>query len=438
MHSPPHTRSRTEREDVVDVEPPQSVASQQTVQQPTPAAALPAAAPSTPVAWKRQRTEPAEPRIVKFVVGTFRPSDLKDIKNAKKRLAKSQTQEALQHNEIIYVHRRLKAYKGARKKALDGLIAPRARHEEEESDEVVEARPALPTPAAPQSAPTSPAAPQPVGPSGQGPLPLLFPTTTSAVNALGNLAAQGWDNMTTRCVWWTLAAARQYRTARESFEYRLQELRWVDNMTRTVAAARSVLTSLPQGQRSLTGLADRMRQEQLGGPAVTEHQLSSEERLAALMGPGRASLREFLDRVYRTGQALLGSTVATFVPPRRVALPAAPHDPVAVARPAGPDSASALPGNRDVTRPPPPLPALLTEEFRLPEPCVAVRDPRQQLGMDGLLNGSAGRSPADDVSSAADDKGERSAEELSGVEQPAAKRARTQVTWFSSAEARRA
>ncbi|KAL8440112.1 hypothetical protein Emag_007886 [Eimeria magna] len=316
------------------------------------------------------------------------------IKNAKKRLAKPQTQEALHHKETIYLHRRLKAYEGARKEvwkvargllrlpvergwtqlpeslvakmkghvedspaeeklwdecsspfaklerqwddiylaefpevtaaprwgtpswtsfltafsrhfiarpsarvrevrdwkgipeyepeiqpdpnpvrflfsalqALGGLIAPRARHDGEDSDEVVEARPALPTlagsgvsaelegsveltplpaarapgaaHAAPQPAPTSPAAPPPVRPRGRGPLPLLSPTTASAVSALGNLAAQGWDIMTARCVWWTLAAARENRTARESFEYRLQELQWVDNMSRTVAAAR--------------------------------------------------------------------------------------------------------------------------------------------------------------------------------------------------------
>ncbi|KAL8443859.1 hypothetical protein Emag_005761 [Eimeria magna] len=125
MQSPAHTRSRTEREDVVEIEPPQSVASQQTVQQSSPAAALPPATPSTRVARKRQRAEPAEPSIVKFVVGKFRPSYLKDIKNAKKRLAKPQTQEALQHEEIIYLHRRLKAYKGARKevwKVARGLL----------------------------------------------------------------------------------------------------------------------------------------------------------------------------------------------------------------------------------------------------------------------------------------------------------------------------
>ncbi|KAL8442445.1 hypothetical protein Emag_006462 [Eimeria magna] len=400
MRCPPHTRSRTEREDVVEIEPPHSVASQQTVQQSSPAGALPAATPSTPVARKRQRAEPAEPRIVKFVVGKLRPSDLKDIKNAKKRLAKPQTQEALQHKEIIYLHRRLKAYKGARKgvwkvargllrlpvergwtqppeslvaktkgqvedspaveemwdewpspfaklerqwddiylaefpevtaaprwgtpsldelshrllkkihcavlglalQALGGLLAPRARHDEEDSDEVVEARPALPTPAssgvsaelegsaelsplpatrapgsgraAPQTAPTSPAAPPPGGYVGQGPLSPLSPTTTVAVNALGNLAVHGWDCMAARCVWWTRAAAREYRTARENFEFRLQELQCVDSMSRTGATARAVLPSPPHGQSSVARLVGQLSQEQLGGPAVTEDQV---------------------------------------------------------------------------------------------------------------------------------------------------------------------
>ncbi|KAL8440825.1 hypothetical protein Emag_007700 [Eimeria magna] len=428
-----HRAARTEREDVVEIEPPHSVASQQTVQQPLPAAALPAATPSTP----------------------FRPSDLKHIKSAKKRFAKPQTQEALQHKEIIYLHRRLKAYKGARKEvwraarkevwkvargvlrlpvergwtqppeslvakmerqvedspapfretakagddiylaefpevtaaprwgtpsrtsfltassrqfiarpsarvrevrgwkeipeyepeirpdpnpALGGLLAPRARLDEGDSDEVVEARPALPTPAtsgvsaelkgsaelsplpaarvpgsaraAPQPAPTSPAAP-PGGSIGQGPLPALCPTTTAAANAFGNLASQGWDFMAARCVWWTLAAVGFW--------------------------------------------------------------LSSAERSAALMGPGRTSLREFLNGVYRAGQALLGTTVATAVPSRPVAAPAAPRAPSTSAPFAGPDHPSALPGTPEETTPPPPLPDLSAEEFRLPESSVAAR-----------------------------------------------------------------
>ncbi|KAL8444223.1 hypothetical protein Emag_005635 [Eimeria magna] len=132
--------------------------------------------------------------------------------------------------------------------------------------------------------------------------------------------------------------------AQESLEYRPQKLQLVDNMSPTVAAARWVLTSLPPGQSSLTGLADRRRQEQLGGPCgdggpggvFVGFWVSSVERLAALMGPGRASLLEFLNGVYRTGQALLGSTVAASAPTRRVAAPPAPHEPGAVARPAGP------------------------------------------------------------------------------------------------------
>ncbi|KAL8455870.1 hypothetical protein Emag_000303 [Eimeria magna] len=495
MKSPPHTRSRTRREDVVEVEPPHSVASRQTVQQPSPAAAEPTATPSTPVARKRQRAEPAEPRIVKFVVGKFRPSDLRDVKNAKKRLAKPQTQEDLQHKKIIYLPRRLKAYKDARNEvwkvargflrvpverrwtqpheslvakmkgqvedsptveeiwdewsspfaelerkwddihltefpevtaaprwgtpswtsfptafsrqfiarpsarvrevrgwmeipeyepeiqpdpnpvrflfstlqALGGLIAPRARHDEEDSDEVVEARAALPTPAssgvsaelggsaalsplpaarvpgsaraAPRLALRSSAAPPPEGPIGQGPLPPLSPTTTAAANAL----------------------VGRY-------------------MSRTVAAARAVLTSLPHGQSSVAGLVGRMRQEQLGDPAVTEDQgeclvgfwLSRAERLPAFMGPGRTSLREFLNGVYRAGQVLLGTTVATTVPSRLVAAPAAPLEPSTSTPLAGPDHPSALPGTPEETTPPPPLPDLRAKEFRMPESSVAA------------------------------------------------------------------
>ncbi|KAL8441123.1 hypothetical protein Emag_007431 [Eimeria magna] len=342
---------------------------------------------------ERQRAESAEPRIVKFVVGKFRPSDLKDIKNAKKRLAKPQTQEALQHKETIYLHKQLKAYKGAREEvwkvaggllrlpvergwtppreslvakmkghvedspavkevwaaprwgtpswtsfltsfsrqfiaqpsarvrgvrswkeipeyepeiqpdpnpvgfissALQGLggpLAPRARHDEEDSDEVIEARPALLRPAssgaspdlkgsaelsplpaprapgsgraAPQTAPTSPAAPPPGRPGAQRPLEPLSSATVVAFNALGTLAAQGWDCMATCCVWWTLAAAQDYRTARENFAYRLRELQRVNSLSRTVATAHAVLTSPSHAQSSAEALVDQLSREQL-------------------------------------------------------------------------------------------------------------------------------------------------------------------------------
>ncbi|KAL8441242.1 hypothetical protein Emag_007338 [Eimeria magna] len=509
------------------------------VQQSSPAAAVLAATPPIPVARKRQRAEPAEPRIIRFVVGKFRPSDLKDIKNAKKRLAKPQTQEALQHKEIIYLHRRLKAYKGARKEvwnvargllrlpvergwtplpeslvakmkgqvedspavgemwdewpspfaklerhwddvylaefpevtaaprwetpswtsfltafsrqfiarpsarvrevrgwkkipeyepeiqpdpnpALGGLLAPRARHEEEDSDGVVEARPALPTPAssgvsaelegsaelsplpaprapgsgraAPQTAPTSPAAPPPGGPAGQRPLEPLSPTTAVAFNALGTLAAQGWDCMATRCVWWALAAAREYRTARENFEYRLQELQWVDSLSLTVATAHAVLTSPSHGQSSAEALVDQLRREQLGGPAVTDDQV---ERLVGFW---------------------LSSPVDA---------PAAPREPNTSAPSAEMGRPSTFPSTLEETTPPPPLPNLGTEDFRLPESVVTARNPPQQLGMDGLLNGSAGRSPADDASVAPAGQETGSAAEHSETEQPAPERART-------------
>ncbi|KAL8440676.1 hypothetical protein Emag_007831 [Eimeria magna] len=289
----------------------------------------------------------------------------------------------------------------------------------------VEARPALPTPAsggvsaelegsaelsplpapkapgsgraAPQTAPSSPAAPPPGEPAGQGPPSPLSPVAEGTVSALSHLASQEWDLMTTRCVWWTLTAAREYRTAKENFEHRMQ----VDNMSRTVTGARTMLANLPQGQSSVAGLVGRLRQEQQRGVTVTEDQveclvgfwLSSAERLASLRGPGRTSLREFLNGVYRTGQALLGATVATAAPAVPVADPSAPHEPATPVRSIEVDHPSAVFSPPGETTPPPPLPDLSTEEFRLPEPAVATRNPPLQLGMDRLLNGSAGRSP---------------------------------------------
>ncbi|KAL8444166.1 hypothetical protein Emag_005638 [Eimeria magna] len=239
--------------------------------------------------------------------------------------------------------------------------------------------------------------------------------------------------MATRCVWWTLAAAREYRAARENFEYRLQELQWVDSLSRKVATAHAVLMSHWHGQSSAADLVDQLRRDQLGGPAVTEDQverfvrfwLSSAERIAALVTPGRTSLREFLNGVYRAAQALLGMTVASTVPSRPVDAPAAPREPHTSAPSAGMGRPSALPSTPEETTPPPPLPDLGTEEFRLPESAVTARNPPQQLGMDGLLNGSAGRSPADDASVAPVGQETGSAAELSETELPAPKRART-------------
>ncbi|KAL8440636.1 hypothetical protein Emag_007865 [Eimeria magna] len=75
--------------------------------------------------------------------------------------------------------------------------------------------------------------------------------------------------------------------------------------------------------------------------------------------------------------------------------------------------------------PPPPLPDPSTEEFRLPESAVATRNQPLQLGMDGLLNGSAGRSPPGDESVPTVGQESRPATELSDTEQPAPKRVRT-------------
>ncbi|KAL8439696.1 hypothetical protein Emag_007901 [Eimeria magna] len=205
--------------------------------------------------------------------------------------------------------------------------------------------------------------------------------------------------MTTRCVWWALTAARDYKTAKENFEQRLQELQ-------------------NEQQRGLTVTDDQV--EHLVG-----FWLSSAERLAALMGPGKTALREFFNGVYRTGQALLGATVAAAAPAAPVADPAASPElatPARSSRVDHPSPALSTPGG---ATPPPPPPDPRAEEFRLPEPAMTTRSPPLQLGMHGLLNGSAGRSPAGDESVPPVCQESRSATELSESEQPAAKRVRT-------------
>ncbi|KAL8440831.1 hypothetical protein Emag_007697 [Eimeria magna] len=142
------------------------------------------------------------------------------------------------------------------------------------------------------------------------------------------------------------------------------------------------------------------------------------------MGPGKTALREFFNGVYRTGQALLGATVAAAAPAAPVADPAAPHEPATPVRSIEVDHPSAASSPPGETTPPPPLPDLSTEEFRLPEPAVATRNPPRQVGMDGLLNGSAGRSPAGDESVPPVSQEPRSAAELSETEQPAPQRVR--------------
>ncbi|KAL8442145.1 hypothetical protein Emag_006611 [Eimeria magna] len=352
------------------------------------------------------------------------------------------------------------------KRALGGLTTPRAGHEDKDSDAVVEACSALPTPAsrisveleslaglaplpaariwgsaraAPQSTPASPAGPLPTGSSGRGLPPPLPPSAISAVDALRNMAemAEGWKIKVARCLWWTLTAARDHREAREVFEHHLEELKWVEHLCRTMAASRTVLTGLDRTRRrhcgSTPGLANRTRLQQLRDPAVTDDQverlvgfwLSGTGGMTAFMGPGRASLSEFLNGVYRTGQALLGLVVAVAVPAGPAAPPAASAEQGAAAQPEEPASDSSPPGATDMIEPPPPIPTPRTEDLRSPPPLVATRISHVQVELDGVANGSASRSPDDGSGSAADSRGEGSSAELSREEQPASKRALT-------------
>ncbi|KAL8445284.1 hypothetical protein Emag_005139 [Eimeria magna] len=209
-------------------------------------------------------------------------------------------------------------------------------------------------------------------------------------------------------------------------------------MSRTVTGARTILANLPQGTSSVADLAGPLRQQQQKGVTVTDDQverlvgfwLSSAERLAALMGPGKTALREFFSGVYRTGQALLGATVAAAAPAAPAADPAASPEPATPARSIRVDHPSPALSTPGEATPPPPPPDPRAEEFRLPEPAMTTRSPPLQLGMDGLLNGSAGRSPAGDESMPPVRQESRSATELSESEQPAPKRVRTPGSVF--------
>ncbi|KAL8441663.1 hypothetical protein Emag_006983 [Eimeria magna] len=309
MQSPPHARSRTEREDVVEVEPPHSFriaangATASTSNSSASSCAVHSGGPET-AADGAGRTEDCQVRGGEGALRQTRALRKEAWKVATGFLRLPVERGRTQPPESLVAKMKGQLEDSpAVQEIWDEWPSPLPKLERQEDDiyllefPEVTAAPLWGTPswtsfltafpktihcaalgqgwdrASPQSAPTSPAALPPVEPIGQGPLPPLSPTTTSAVNALGNLASQGWDIIATRCVWWTPASALEYRTARGSSEYRLQELQWVDNMSCTVAAARAVLTSLPQGQRLLAVPAHRMRQERLAGPAVTEDQV---------------------------------------------------------------------------------------------------------------------------------------------------------------------
>ncbi|KAL8441265.1 hypothetical protein Emag_007321 [Eimeria magna] len=466
MQSPPHTRSRAEREGVVEIEPPHSTASQQTVQQSSPAAVPPAPAPSAPAARKRERAEPAEPRIVKFVVGKFRPSDLKDIKNAKKKLAKPQTQKALQHREIIYLHRRLKAYRGARKevwKVAKGLLrlpvergwtpppeslVARMKGQVEDSPAVEEIWDEWPSPFAKLERQWDD----------------IYLAEFPEVTAAPRWGTPSWTSFLTafsrQFIARPSARVREIRGWKEIPEYE-PEIQPDPNPVRFISAALQALGGLlaprtrldeedsdEQSSRRCRRLRPQHRARRHRGRPRLHRQrrrlgnapdrarcrrypqsrswilVIQRGAVAALMGSGRIALREFFNGVYRTGQALLGATVAAAAPAAPVADPAAPPQPATPVRSVRVDHPSRAPSTPGEATPPPPPPDPSVEEFRLPEPAAATRSPPLQLGMDGLLNGSAGRSPAGDESVPPVSQEPRSATELSETEQPAPKRVR--------------
>ncbi|KAL8441311.1 hypothetical protein Emag_007283 [Eimeria magna] len=171
------------------------------------------------------------------------------------------------------------------------------------------------------------------------PPPLSSPAT-SAIDALGDIAGifEKWDITAARCVGWSFTAFREYRAAREDFELLLEALQWVQRLSRPMAAptAPTLLNRFSEEPCVLTGLANRKRLEQLWDSSATDDQVerlvgfwwSSRERLAALMGRGRAS-------------------------PRAAALPGASAEEGLARRQQGPASESSLPEATDKIEPPP-------------------------------------------------------------------------------------
>ncbi|KAL8434219.1 hypothetical protein ACSSS7_003291 [Eimeria intestinalis] len=117
MQSSPQTRARTEKE-AAPPTPATGVAPQSPLhpQPDSPKGAVPSSVGTSPQVRKRQRAEPLKARAPRLVLGKFNPLGLKDIRNAKK-LAKPKTQDALTQKDIVYLHMRLKAFKGLRNEA---------------------------------------------------------------------------------------------------------------------------------------------------------------------------------------------------------------------------------------------------------------------------------------------------------------------------------
>ncbi|KAL8428106.1 hypothetical protein ACSSS7_007387 [Eimeria intestinalis] len=118
MQSPPPTRPRTEKEAALPT--PATAAASQSPEQPqpnSPKGAVRSSLGTSSKVRKSQRAEFLEAGAPRLMIGKFKPSDLKYIKNAKKGPAKPKPKNAQRHKEIIYLHMGVKAFKGVRNEA---------------------------------------------------------------------------------------------------------------------------------------------------------------------------------------------------------------------------------------------------------------------------------------------------------------------------------
>ncbi|KAL8447562.1 hypothetical protein Emed_004350 [Eimeria media] len=499
------------------------------IQQPASTGTQESAETASPSPRKRQRVEPAPHRTATFVVGQFRPSDLKDIRNAKRRLAKPQTHDALAHKELIYLHRRLRAYRGLRKEMwkvargtlkppaqrgwvpspeslavkgalehappvedlreewprrfskldkqhiiarpserarqtisweriqgytsenpetpnpvrfviaslqhMSGLAGTPAEQEEEGSNAAAEPPPAAASPsrsrggrgaedaadltllpaarataearagntvASPHKAPplATPRVPT-TEPTAEGLPPPHMAVATHSLASLADLT-EGWESMATRSLWWTLSAAQDYRTAREAFEYHLEEL--------GVSSARGASGA------SIRVLAHE--RGALGDPYERRAGVSARVPRGRTQG-GERSLRTVLAAVPQVRLGLAATTVPGAQPsPSQTARPA-PAEPRDEPQRALSPTPVTVTSEEPSVIPPRPLPALRPELSRAPPPLPRVRS--QPLGLDGVGQESSVESgPA-----AADSQTEQSSDEPGMAGELASKRSRT-------------
>ncbi|KAL8428309.1 hypothetical protein ACSSS7_007304 [Eimeria intestinalis] len=111
---------------------------------------------------------------------------------------------------------------------------------------------------------------------------------------------------------WAVTSARDLCAVHMAFDQHVSELKWMESLSLRAAAEQTRRNGLTSGTpATFAGVADRLLVElSPKGPVSAERVadlfrlwLSGTERLAALLGPGQAALREFPPKVQRTARA---------------------------------------------------------------------------------------------------------------------------------------